>query len=663
MRFFHCFNSDKRKGRDSVRIGFFPSLLFWLILSFSFPAAAGFVPKLSDKRFSAELDAMTAEYDKDVTRQQAARNPYINERLIVKSYVTLDPKVYGAIDAIRDRDGHYILQFSSSAAARRAQKRLEKEDSTIYVEPDYPMFAQDMESYDAQDSHMLQAQEAKSWGVGYTSCDQYAASLTGSQGTVKVAVLDTGIRTTHEMFRGRLSLLNQSTAAVSDVQGHGTAVAGVVADCTQGLSQIQIVPVRVLKENGNGTSSDVGDSIKAISGKVQVINLSLVSETQSTQMLLLEQIRDAVRAGSVVVIAAGNQNDSALNHPPANIKDTDASGVVVVGGCNRYGKPYYNSNFGESVDLSAPGEEIYCASKDGDQKYAYKTGTSFSAPCVSAAAAMLLLNNRSLKPAEIEKLLEQNVKSFSGSVAHYYGTGILELKAAAAQREAQNEAERKAAAEAQRKALEAARAEAERKAQAALAEAQRKAQEAQAEAQRKAQEEALARLRSSHPAANVNYQVPLKKKQQTDRLRVLGLTGGDGVISWTSSDPSRVTVSGNPDGTCIVTAGRKTGKAVITASCRSGKTVSFRIKVQKKKVRTKKILVSPRKISMAAGKTLPLEAVPYPITSVDRVKYSSRNPGVVQVDASGLLMAGSAGSTTVTIRSGGKKIRIQAVVY
>ena len=662
----------ERKGLAFA--GLFFALLLWIALSVSLPAYAGFVPKLSDQRFSSQLADMTEEYDKDVTRQQAARNPYINERLIVKSYDTLNPEEYGAVDAIRDRDGHYILQFASSAAARRAEKRLEQRESTIYVEPDYPMFAQDMESYDAQDSYMLQAQEAKSWGVGYTSCDQYAASLTGSQGTVKVAVLDTGIRTTHEMFRGRLSLLNQSTAAVSDVQGHGTAVAGVVADSTDGLSQIQIVPVRVLDGSGTGDSSTVAARIREISGKVQVINLSLVSETQSTQMLLLEEIRDAVRAGSVVVIAAGNQNESALNQPPANIKDTAASGVVVVGGCNRYGKPYYNSNFGESVDLSAPGEEIYCASKDGDQKYAYKTGTSFSAPCVSAAAAMLLLNNRSLKPAEIEKLLEQNVKSFSGSVAHYYGTGILELKAAAAQREAQNEAERKAAAEAQRKAQEAALAEAQRKAQeAALAEAQRKAQEAaRAEAERKAQEAAKAeaerkaaeaKLLASKPYANVEDLVPLKKKQRTDRLKVMGLTGGDCVISWNSSDAGKVMVSGNPDGSCIVTAGRKTGKAVITATCKSGKTVTFRIKVQKKKVRTRKIRIPSKKVSIAAGQSLELDVQPFPITSVDKVEYTSKNPGVVRVDASGILTAKAPGDAVVVVKSGSKKVKVKVTVY
>ena len=221
----------ERKGLAFA--GLFFALLLWITLSVSLPAYAGFVPKISDQRFSSQLADMTEEYDKDVTRQQAARNPYINERLIVKSYDTLNPEEYGAVDAIRDRDGHYILQFASSAAARRAEKRLEQRESTIYVEPDYPMFAQDEEQEDAQKAQaqdaVLQAQEMKSWGTSYTGCDTYAESLKDKAGLVKVAVLDTGILSTHEMFTGRLDYQNQSQKDISDVNGHGTSVAGVVA--------------------------------------------------------------------------------------------------------------------------------------------------------------------------------------------------------------------------------------------------------------------------------------------------------------------------------------------------------------------------------------------------------------------------------------------------
>ena len=151
--------------------------------------------------------------------------------------------------------------------------------------------------------------------------------------------------------------------------------------------------------------------------------------------------------------------------------------------------------------------------------------------------------------------------------------------------------------------------------------------------------------------------------KQTDKLKIMGLTGGDCVVSWSSSDERRVTVSGNPDGTCLVTAGRKTGKAVITATCKSGKTVTFRIKVQKKKVRTRKLRITSKKVSIAAGQSLQLEVEPYPITSVDKVKYISKNPGVAAADASGMLTARAPGRAVVTVKSGSKKIKLQVTVY
>ena len=155
----------------------------------------------------------------------------------------------------------------------------------------------------------------------------------------------------------------------------------------------------------------------------------------------------------------------------------------------------------------------------------------------------------------------------------------------------------------------------------------------------------------------------MKKNQQTDKLKIMGLTGGDCVVSWSSSDERRVTVSGNPDGTCLVTAGRKTGKAVITATCKSGKTVTFRIKVQKKKVRTRKIRIPSKKASIAAGQSLELDVQLFPITSVDKVKYTSKNPGVVRVDASGILTAKAPGDAIVVVKSGSKKVKMKVTVY
>ena len=796
----------------------------FLLIAAAFPAAvfADTVPRLSDRRFSRELSEMTEEYGRSVTRKQAAANPYINSRLILKSYDgTLDPEEYGAVDAIRDRDGHYILQFNSSLAARRAEAKLKKDDATIYVEPDYPVFLQEDEAdyllntQGDETDNILNTQDGgavdqgnTSWGVGYTGCDAFANTLKDKTNLVKVAVIDTGVRSTHELFAGG-KIFKFGNDDSSDTFGHGTMVAGVIAQCTRELNKIQIIPAAVLKKDADGkasgTTADVGNKISELSGKTngtniyhcnaQVINLSLVAEARSSSTYMTEVIKNAVNAGSVVVVSAGNQRDNAIYHTPADIKDSDAEGVIVVSGCNSSGGLYDNSNYGESVDVCAPGYQIKSASYSGDNLYSIQNGTSFSAPFVSAAAAMLLLEDSSRTPSVVEKLIKRKVMSFAAAPERYYGTGILKLNTAdesssyvqqvidsvnkipanltlseadknsvlsarkkfnvltteeaarlseynerikaaenrikeleakkkaeekkaldlyfeidslpekitlsdkskvaelrrrynalnAEQREIifnldtlvnaekmilaleKQEAERKAKEEAERKAQEAAKAEAERKAQEAAeaerkareaAEAERKAREA-AEAERKAQEEAY---KNSDPHANISYQVPLKKKQKTGRLQVLGLAGGDSVVSWASSDSKRATVSGSADGTCVVKAGRKTGKAVIIAKTESGKEVTFRIKVQKNKVKTKKILIGSKTVMVSVGERVILNPELYPITSADKIKYTSGNKKIVKVSKSGVLTARSAGSAVITIKSGSKKLKVKVIV-
>ena len=143
---------------------------------------------------------------------------------------------------------------------------------------------------------------------------------------------------------------------------------------------------------------------------------------------------------------------------------------------------------------------------------------------------------------------------------------------------------------------------------------------------------------------------------------MVGLTGSDRVVSWVSSNKSRVSVTGKPDGTCVVRAGKKTGNAVITATCSGGKVITFRIKVQKNRVPTKKILIDSTSVTMSVGQSLQLKPQLYPITSSDKVKYSSGKKSVVTVKSNGVLTAKSKGSGIIEIRSGKKKIKVKVTV-
>ena len=197
-------------------------------------------------------------------------------------------------------------------------------------------------------------------------------------------------------------------------------------------------------------------------------------------------------------------------------------------------------------------------------------------------------------------------------------------------------------------------------------EAQKAEEAKKAEEARKAEEERkkreAAKYKNSKPRANVTYRVPLKKKQTTKALKVIGLAGQDKVVKMVSSDPKKATVRWNADGTCAVTAGKKTGSVTITATCASGKKVTFRIKVQKKKVKTKKIQIASRKVALSAGDKLALKPELYPITSAQKITYTSKNKSVVKVTKTGVLRARKKGSAVIVIKSGKKKLKVKVVV-
>ena len=248
--------------------GLFFAGLFFAVLLWAPAAFADSIPGLSEMQFRTELIGMTRAYDKDVTLQQAERNPYIYERLIVKTYdSSLDPEEYGAVDAIRDTDGHYILQFDSPFAARRAERRLRKKDSVLYVEPDLPVYVQG----NTTAARKLQASDY--WGAAYTGCDVYADYIQqkGVSGNTKVAVVDSGVRKTHELFRGRIDssrekdYVNNDRNAADDL-GHGTNVAGIIAECSPGLDQLDIIPIKVIDNNGDGSSAVIAQAVKDLAG-------------------------------------------------------------------------------------------------------------------------------------------------------------------------------------------------------------------------------------------------------------------------------------------------------------------------------------------------------------------------------------------------------------
>ncbi len=150
-------------------------------------------------------------------------------------------------------------------------------------------------------------------------------------------------------------------------------------------------------------------------------------------------INTARARGTVVVVAAGNENRNAQNASPAN-----CSGVVTVAATTRSGGRAPYSNFGAIVDVAAPGGSMNVNAGDGiastlnsgtttpaADSYAYYQGTSMATPHVAGVAALMLSVNPSLTPTQIENSLRNTARAFPAT-CNQCGTGIVNARAAVA---------------------------------------------------------------------------------------------------------------------------------------------------------------------------------------------------------------------------------------
>ena len=163
----------------------------------------------------------------------------------------------------------------------------------------------------------------------------------------------------------------------------------------------------------------------------------------------------------------------------------------------------------------------------------------------------------------------------------------------------------------------------------------------------------------------VNKTLPMKMKQ-TFQAKASGLAKGDKVVSWTSSNKAVATVSGSGK----ITAQKKAGSAQITVKLASGTTAKFTVKVQKTGVATTSITVVNKStgkkvsktVSLKAKKKLKLAATVAPVTSKQKVTYSSSNKKIATVNSKGVITAKKKGTVTITVKSGKKTVKIKVKV-
>lgn len=160
------------------------------------------------------------------------------------------------------------------------------------------------------------------------------------------------------------------------------------------------------------------------------------------------------------------------------------------------------------------------------------------------------------------------------------------------------------------------------------------------------------------PTGSLNMSsIPLKVKQSTTVVKARGLAAGDYVKSYSTSNPKIATV--NAKGKIKA---KKKGNTNLIVKLASGKTLKAKIKVQKGAVKTKKISVNKKKITLKRKKSFQLRTTVTPLTSRQKVTYSSSNKKVVTVSKTGKLVAKKAGKAKITIKSGSKKVTVTVTV-
>ena len=229
---------------------------------------------------------------------------------------------------------------------------------------------------------------------------------------VKIAVIDTGIDFSHPAFQGHLTpndtwkdIINNDgdptdvPTAGNAAYGHGTAVADVIL---QLAPNAKIMPIRALTADGSGTSDDIAAGVTwAVRQGAKIINISATTNVDTTLSRALES---AAMQGVYITLAAGNEGVDHVAYPARNsVKaDTLSQYSLNSGAVNSSSALADWSNYGETLEISAPGVQLATALPGG---YGLVSGTSFASPVLAGTLALAL--GESLQPGSRGKLAQQ----------------------------------------------------------------------------------------------------------------------------------------------------------------------------------------------------------------------------------------------------------------
>ena len=345
-------------------------------------------------------------------------NNYCSARIIVKSQK--EPEKYDAIGLASGYRDLWVIQFPSTESAAYALNMYQQDNSIEYAEQDCIIKQQAIK--EANENAICP------WGSEMTGLDEvknYSLYSNKDLHNVNVAIIDGSVETSHSFLRDRVNPRVTSLApeytdefelADEETLSHATHIAGIIVANT--LNNVKLHSYDIFGIYAETSTLLISLAIDcAIRDQMQVINLSLGGDGSET---LKASLQNAYDNNVVLVAAAGNDGvDCSINEWPACFP-----GAITVSAVDKNYQIASWSNYGDAVDIAAPGEEIYsCFCGDS---YGYMSGTSMATPFVTAAAAWV----KAYAPTYSADDVKETLKSYSTPYLQelrYYGEGILQI--------------------------------------------------------------------------------------------------------------------------------------------------------------------------------------------------------------------------------------------
>ncbi|MGW1493110.1 S8 family peptidase [Streptomyces sp. NBC_00191] len=326
------------------------------------------------------------------------------EGAVAGSYIVMLDKKADKQDLAKEYGGKLQRNYSSAINGFSASGLSETEAKRLAADPAVAKVVQNKKF-----SINATQDDPPSWGLDRidqadTAGDKkYTYPDSAGEG-VTAYVIDTGVRISHKDFGGRAAhgfdaVDNDDSA--DDGNGHGTHVAGTIAGTAHGVAKkAKVVAVRVLDDNGSGTTEQVVAGIDWVTKNHQGPSVANMSLGGGADEALDEAVRKAIASGVTFAVAAGNESSDASQGSPARVKE-----AITVASSTKEDAQSEFSNFGEIVDIYAPGSDITSAWNDSDEGTKTISGTSMATPHVVGAAAVYLGAHQDSTPEQVAKAL------------------------------------------------------------------------------------------------------------------------------------------------------------------------------------------------------------------------------------------------------------------